>query len=200
METLYEIGKRHGTDKGTVHRYTLDVYPRYMEPLRNQPVRLLELGILNGASLRMWSEYFTHPRSEIIGVDNWDVALQSDVGRARKVWCDFSMKTAIEDLRELGKVDVIIDDGPHVPVYQHSCFEILWPQLAPGGIYVIEDLQCGWDDKYLRKFHAEGRGTAMDWLQPKIERLMQGQRPKAHTIQFMHFHSECVVIGKWPRD
>ena len=39
-----------------------------------------------------------------------------------------------------GPYDIIIDDGGHTPEEQMVTFEALWPYIAPGGIYVIEDL------------------------------------------------------------
>lgn len=40
-----------------------------------------------------------------------------------------------------GKFDIIIDDGGHLYHQQKASFEVLWAELAPGGLYFIEDLQ-----------------------------------------------------------
>ena len=37
-------------------------------------------------------------------------------------------------------MDVIIDDGSHVGRMQLEAFRSLWPHLAPGGVYIVEDL------------------------------------------------------------
>ena len=42
-------------------------YEDYLGPLRNTEVKLLELGIAKGDSLRHWSEWF--PKGQIVGLD-----------------------------------------------------------------------------------------------------------------------------------
>jgi hypothetical protein len=44
-------------------------YSEVLEPLRGQPIRLLEIGVGDGKSIRVWLDYFTHPNSYIVGVD-----------------------------------------------------------------------------------------------------------------------------------
>ena len=41
-----------------------------------------------------------------------------------------------------GSPNIIIDDGSHINRLSIATFEYLWPHLADGGIYVIEDTQC----------------------------------------------------------
>ncbi|MEM6905716.1 MAG: class I SAM-dependent methyltransferase, partial [Pseudomonadota bacterium] len=36
--------------------------------------------------------------------------------------------------------DLIIDDGSHRPDHQQVSLDVLWPHLAPGGIFIVEDL------------------------------------------------------------
>src|SRR6202034_3319751 len=66
----------YGTDKNGGHFYTQH-YQRYFSHLRNQPIRLLEIGVggysdLNdgAASLRMWKRFF--PKAQIVGIDLYD--------------------------------------------------------------------------------------------------------------------------------
>jgi hypothetical protein len=42
-----------------------------------------------------------------------------------------------------GQFDVIIDDGGHHNCQISNSFDKLWPQIVPGGLYFIEDLQVG---------------------------------------------------------
>ena len=71
---LCEIGKKYDTDKSSqrnnvtdtrhCHPYTL-FYENLFKSKRNEKLVMAELGILEGASLRMWQEYF--PFTDIYG-------------------------------------------------------------------------------------------------------------------------------------
>ena len=39
-----------------------------------------------------------------------------------------------------GNLDVILDDGSHIPEHQILTFNTLFPSVVPGGIYIIEDV------------------------------------------------------------
>ena len=73
MKSLLEIYSQdtspdaHG-DKGTAHSYIEHYYEYAFKPYRNKNINLLEIGIAQGQSLRMWREYFS-PDSRIIGYD-----------------------------------------------------------------------------------------------------------------------------------
>jgi len=69
---LYKIGKRYGTDKITFHGYHR-IYPRFIDQYRSmaEGAAVLEIGVLQKASLRVWSEYF--PNHHIYGLDIEDI-------------------------------------------------------------------------------------------------------------------------------
>jgi hypothetical protein len=54
------------TDKNTLHSY-LDVYEALFSPIRKSCTRILEVGVLHGGSIDLWSKYF--PNAEVVGVD-----------------------------------------------------------------------------------------------------------------------------------
>src|SRR5215212_2620700 len=62
--TFLEIAKRTNAYKPDSY---LQVYEKMFEPLRHRELALLELGILNGGSLRTWADYF--PYGRIAGID-----------------------------------------------------------------------------------------------------------------------------------
>ena len=39
---------------------------------------------------------------------------------------------------------MIIDDGSHLPSHQLLSLETLWPSLAPGGLYIVEDVETSY--------------------------------------------------------
>jgi hypothetical protein len=139
-ETLDELGLRFGTDKSSsLHDY-LAIYERYLAALRDRPIRLLEIGILNGASLAVWEAYF--PQGAIIGAD-----IDKSTRRFARARVDIEIldQSNIESLVRLGRnhgpFDVIIEDGSHFWEHQITTLKTLFPFVKTGGIYIVEDLQ-----------------------------------------------------------
>jgi hypothetical protein len=141
LPTLDELALKHSTDKNsTGHNYTPH-YDQLFTPLRHQPITLLELGYLEGASAKTWAEYFTHPDRRIIMIDighylpktdHDSVHLYPDTDQT-----DVDKLTKIHQLH--GDYHIIIDDAGHNPQKILASYEILFPMLKPGGHYIIED-------------------------------------------------------------
>lgn len=139
---LQQIGLKHNTDKATFHKY-LDFYEKHL-PDRTFKGRLLEIGIMDGASMRMWREYY--PNAEIVGIDT---GLQVDL-RIDGVSLLELDGTKPKDLEPLGLFDIIIDDGSHMTKDQQKSFEhLFYNQLTPGGLYIIEDLHTSFRPEYI---------------------------------------------------
>jgi hypothetical protein len=51
--------------------------------------------------------------------------------------------------RDTGPYDVIVDDGSHLASHQVGSLRALWPALAPGGAYFLEDLSTSFVDGYI---------------------------------------------------
>ena len=67
--SLEQLQINHGlkTDKNNPHSY-FSTYDKYFEPYLNKDINVLEIGVLFGESLKLWSHRFT-PDSMIIGID-----------------------------------------------------------------------------------------------------------------------------------
>ena len=118
------------------HGYT----PYYNELFLGKAVkRVLEVGIAGGGSLRMWEEFFKD--AEIYGLDinrNWLV----NEGRIKSFYCDQGNADSLRNAMTQtgGSFDLIVEDGSHEAAHQILTAVTLVPFLAPGGIYIIEDL------------------------------------------------------------
>jgi len=171
IEYLDKIATEEGTDKSTKargrHGYTVH-YERHFEHLRDTPIRLLEIGIADGGSVRTWKRYF--PLAEIHGLDNWqDVRRPGDLGGIT-VWTGNQADTAfLQDVVAGGDFDIIIDDGSHNAADVRASFEFLWPHVRPGGWYVIEDLHCSYHPRFCAGLSVAG--SQAELLKRLIDRI-----------------------------
>jgi hypothetical protein len=138
------IGKT--SDKWSMY---LDEYNRLFDAHREQPVRLLEIGVQNGGSLEIWSKFFSNAK-KIIGCDiNPDCAqLQFDDPKIAVVVADANTDEAERHILELSPAfDLIIDDGSHHSADIVRSFARYFSHVSDGGLYVAEDLHCSyWQD------------------------------------------------------
>ncbi len=130
------------SDKGTVHSY-IDFYERELRPTRGH-TRLLEIGMMTGASLKLWSEYFAY--YELVGIDlragwNREHPWQADIESDPNIELHFGIDSTatVPDLGDPFKI--IIDDGAHDWPSQFATFKNYWPHLVQNGVYYIEDVE-----------------------------------------------------------
>ena len=204
--TLTEIGDIYGTDKAKDHplghRYT-DHYSPYLEPVRDKVTRVLEIGVWHGQSLKMWRTYF--PNATVVGFDIDLSRFGDDLDRIELVQGDQSDPVALMQLRERGPFDLIVEDGDHVPAHQLLAFEVLFPAVKPGGIYVCEDMQTQFFngnptrkvyDRFMElALHIQAGGTSSlsAYFPDDVwARLDAWQK----MIEFVHFYRYMAVIGR----
>jgi len=140
-----------GTDKGVLrndaghrHPYTVP-YALLLEPLRNKPIKFLELGVFRGASLVAWRQYL--PKARIYGYDN-DTAALAAIPPLSDVECsvvDVSVKESLvaaltRDTADGDLFDVILDDAAHNVDHQRILIEEGLQFVKPGGVLIIEDV------------------------------------------------------------
>lgn len=145
--SLDTIGLQFGTDKTSAGHDYLRHYERYFERFRHERFRLLEIGGLHGASLRMWSEYF--PKAEIVCIDIDKKVEQHATDRIKIEIGDASSKPFLEQvLARYPRPTVVVDDGSHRWDHQKIAFETLFPALNPGGIYIIEAMHSSYEPNF----------------------------------------------------
>lgn len=146
---LSKLGKVYGTDKGDEwHTYAnltyLDIYGRYLKDLKQTDINLLEIGVLDGASLRMWKKFF--PRARIFGLDIDPNAKQYEEDRIAIFVGSQTDESTLEKLvREAEYFDIIIDDGSHVNKHIIKTYGYLFKYLRSGGFYIVEDLGTSYE-------------------------------------------------------
>lgn len=99
-----------------------------------------------GGSLALWRDYL--PRSTIVGIDLHpkDVQLGPSVHFMQADQSDPLALRAV--LARFPQPDIVIDDGSHMAGHIPTTFEVFWPALRPGGLYVVEDLSTSYYPSY----------------------------------------------------
>lgn len=124
--TLHEWGLFHKSDKATAHGY-LDFY----EARIGEPKSIMEFGILNGASLKMWRDRYN---AKVFGID---INLPSPIDRVT-MWKGDCTNTRWKVISPT--FDLIIDDASHVVEDMIAAFNLWCEKVNVGGCYILEDI------------------------------------------------------------
>lgn len=186
IESVSEILARHATDKGpTFHDYGRQ-YDQLFHSRRYLPIRVLEIGVARGDSLRAWREVF--PNAEVIVGLDCDDRCAVHTCPDRKIFVEIGNATDPNSLRVLreryASFDLIIDDGCHLNETVIRTFESLFPHLlAEEGLYVVEDTACWKSELYV----ASGIPHHLEYFWRLTEHLNQWRfdshtGPKDHCV------------------
>jgi cephalosporin hydroxylase len=173
----------------------LDIYEKLFSPLKDKELRILEIGVQKGGSIELWKRYFIN--AEIIGLD---IHISECKHRGERITLISGNQSDKELLESLGSFDIVIDDGGHTMEQQQTSFEILYPKLNAGGIYIIEDLHTS----YWKEFQ-DKKPTTIDFLKSLIETVNEFgikhdrsnckelKFPKYEVNSISFFKSLCVI-------
>jgi hypothetical protein len=142
--SLSSIFSKHGTDKGPEGHNYCRQYESLLARFRNQKVRLLEIGVHKGNSLRMWRDVF--PSADmIVGLDVIKTCAQHQC-LENNIYVEIGDATTPAFISKVtekyGPFDIIIDDGGHTNTAVIKSFELLFPHVKENGLYIVEDTNC----------------------------------------------------------
>lgn len=204
MDTLDQIALKHGADKASRHPVKghgyAEHYDKFFSPLRKDQIKLLEVGVGSGESIKTWLEYFA--RAHIYGCDivsntnQWNTHcpvgttnpeprydfLQGDQSDPA-MWACYLAYSGVD-------FTIIVDDGGHFSGQIITTFRCLWPTIVPGGYYCIEDLAAGSTAGTV--FLTPGFPRHMDWLRDLIEKMNLGE----NDIAEVHCFPELAILKK----
>lgn len=141
-----------GTDKFGYHDYTPNYFKMFAH-LKDAPIKVLEIGVggyadddRGGQSLEVWRDFF--PKAEVTGIDiqkkTMDLGPRVKILQGSQVDPDFLK----ELVAKRGPFDIIIDDGSHRNEHIVASYQMLFPTLNAGGIYVAEDVQTSFHPRF----------------------------------------------------
>jgi hypothetical protein len=207
MKTLDDIGFQYGTDKASNkddkrgHDY-LRHYEHFFLKYKTLDFELMEIGVLGGASLRTWLDYFSN--CKILGIDITESCKSYE---SERVKIEIGRHDDIIFLRKLATThspSIIIEDGSHIWTHQVDIFETLFPALIPGGYYICEDLQICFGAP-AEKYGDLAKQTSAQYFSKIAERIL-GDKPNKFThpleryllswIDAIYFCKGAVIIKK----
>lgn len=138
VNSLDDIAKKHGTDKSSlIHNYCVK-YEKYFPFKREEKLKIIEIGVYDGQSLKMWKDFYYN--STVIGIDIMEKCKKYEeenifVEIGSQVDENFIFKVC----EKYQSFDLILDDGSHINEHVIKSYELLFPYLKSGGVYVVED-------------------------------------------------------------
>jgi len=181
----------HSANKGGrsadkwVHYF--DIYARHLEKYRGRPVRVLEIGVGRGGGLELMG-HFLGPQATVVGID-LDKAIRIAVEPRYVV--EVGDQADPEFLRLVagkhGPFDVVIDDGGHTMRQQIVSVETLFPLLAEGATYLVEDCHTSYMPEYADQ-GPDGQ-TFLSWAKDRMD-----------DLNAYHFSKQKDLPAPWQTD
>lgn len=185
------------------HLRYLRVYDQYFSRFKGKKnLTIVEVGIQGGGSLELWKKYFGKD-ARVIGIDidpgckkyeedqiDIFIGSQSD----RKFWKDFK--------KQVGRVDLFIDDGGHTMLQQRVTFEEMYDWVSADGIYICEDCATSYWPSMgggyrVKDSFIEYSKNCIDYIHARYSKTRK-LRPNHITKSLLgiHFYDQMVVFEK----
>ena len=182
-------------------RHYFEIYDRHFRQFRNTEVHILEIGVYSGGSFEMWRDYFG-PKARLYGVDIAPECKVYEGGPVKIFIGDQADRGFWRDFRDQVPVlDIVIDDGGHLPVQQVVSLEELLPHLRPGGVYLCEDI--AWDGMHGFASYVHGLAHRLNNSAALVEnegdaerRLVCSPTPVQQAVAAVHLYPFVTVIER----
>jgi hypothetical protein len=146
--SLQKIADNSRTDKNTVHSY-LPLYDKLLIGKKETAKNVLEVGIFQGGSIKLWSDYFTN--ANVYGLDIMDNNnVWENIKNKKNIILYTSTDAYNNDffttnfLDKNIKCDFMLDDGPHTLESMKQFIKLYSQIMTDDGILIVEDVQ-NWD-------------------------------------------------------
>lgn len=207
-KTLDALAIEHGVDKAHDRHDYARFYDSILKPIRHEARRVLEIGVYEGGSLRMWRDYF-----DVAMIYGVEIMPERAVNEP---WIKTYTGSQTDEAflaTVPGTFDVIVDDGSHLSCDQIRTFEIMFERVNSGGFYIVEDTSCSyWTDftpgngptavEYFKSLvdHVNLRGFSVDGKFDRNRDLLLGHKADAseweRTVDYIIFYNSAIVIKK----
>ncbi len=144
LEDLDLIFNKYNTDKNSYFHHYSRQYNMLFNDFRDKPIKYLEIGVLDGGSIKAIRETFKNSPCILgLDIDNRCKNYQDIENNLFIEIGDATDSNFIKSITEkYGTFDIILDDGSHTNRDVIKSFEILFPLLNDNGLYIVEDTVC----------------------------------------------------------
>lgn len=178
----------------------LDCYASLASTIR--PRTILELGIFQGGGYAFLDQLFRPERMAALDlsptpIDALSAYIAKREGRSARYGVSQTDGAALEAIfdQDLGGVlDMVVDDASHTYAHTRRSFELLFPRLSPGGVYIIEDWAWAHHPRYQGEqapWHAQ---PAMTNLVFELVLLLGSM----NQVSELRVHRPMVIVFKSP--
>jgi hypothetical protein len=201
LPSLTELFEQH--HGRVIHKFPhhIGVYEKLFAPLNDgRDLTILEIGLADGGSLELWRKYFGQ-NATIIGVDIQDKSfLAEDVDAKILVGDQGKDEFWQAALPQIGRPDIIIDDGSHMCLDQLVTFSALFEVLNDGGLYIVEDIHTSY-----RAFYGGGLKhpcSLVEYLKRVIDNMHSsehaGLSDQSHIFSLQIYPNLAVIEKRNP--
>ena len=179
-------------------------FDHYEELLKEQPPSyVLELGIFEGGSSMILAEMW--PEAHIIGIDlraKNDAVTEhlKGLGMEERVATHYGVsqedRTAVQRILDnsigANRLDLVIDDASHLYYPSRKSFDIVFPYVAAGGWYVIED----WGWAHWRDWQDSAQWTEEPALSNLIFELVMANASTPSVIAQLRINQHFAAVQR----
>ena len=178
-----------------------NIYNRYLSKYIGQKVTIVEIGVSHGGSLDMLKDVFGED-ARIIGIDINPETIKFENDQIEVYVGDVCDSTFLNSvIKDVGKIDILIDDGGHFMDQQKIVLDKLFPIIKDTGVFICEDVQTSY-----QHYYGGGLGYRFSFIEhvKKYIDIMHISywKPKSSYLTLsnmlggIHFYDSVVVIEK----
>lgn len=187
-----------------IHKWLhyFDIYDSHFKRFRNKEVVILEIGVFQGGSLKMWKDYFGD-KAKIYAIDINPLCKQFET-KDIKIFIgsqeDRNFLKFVKD--QIPPLDILIDDGGHEMRQQIITFEEMYGHIKEDGIYLCEDLHTSYWEEYGGGY--KNPGSFIEYSKNFIDFLNAWHIPEkilpvnefTKSTYSLHYYDSVLVVEK----
>jgi hypothetical protein len=185
---------RHG-----YHRFYQDYVDAALVRVGKEPASVVEIGVAGGESIDMWLRAL--PGWHYFGID---IHPKQSKENATMICADQGSLSQLDEVAKTIKdsnVQIINDDGSHIPDHQINTFNSLFAVLQPGGTYIVEDIEVSyWTRGFLYGYNANYGYSHVDSFIERTKTILDFVNWTCMNTESREKLTEIATRGGWNID